>query len=195
VVSDRLFDLVFLGSFGPFALWAVMADGTSDAVLVAGFVGLYVAVCLVLAGTGRFVSRWKPRWRLLRWAVKCLANVSGDLVGRTGLVGSAITLLSYAVYFGASVVLLRALGIGLSFRDVACVTGCLSLVLLLPISIAGIGTREATLILLLGKYGIAREDALAYSILQFAVFTLFGGLAGVFAMAVGSSRPAQAAVS
>jgi uncharacterized membrane protein YbhN (UPF0104 family) len=183
VVSDRLFDLVFLGAFGPFAFWAVTAGRTHDGFLAAGFAGLHIVASLTLAGTGKFVSRWQPRWRPLQFAVRCLGDVADDLAGRTGLVGSVMTLISYAVYFGASWILFRALGIHLSFRDVACVTGCLSLILLLPISIAGIGPREAILIILLGQYGISREDALAYSILQFAVFTLFGGLVGVLALA------------
>jgi uncharacterized membrane protein YbhN (UPF0104 family) len=183
VVSDRLFDLVFLGAFGPFAFWAVTAGRTQDGLLIAGFIGLHIVASLTLAGTGQIVSGWRPRWRPLQFLMRCLGDAAGDLAGRTGLVGSVITLLSYAVYFSASWVLLRALGLNLSFRDVACVTGCLSLALLLPISIAGIGPREAILILLLGKYGISREDALAYSILQFGVFTLFGGLTGALALA------------
>jgi glycosyltransferase 2 family protein len=183
VIADRLFDLVFLCSFGPFALAAVMAGRTFDGLLAAGFVGVYVAASICLAAAGRFVARWRPRWRPLRFGVTCIGNVAGDLVGRTGIACSAVTLLSYGIYFGASLVLFRAIGIHLSFQDVACVTGCLSLVLLLPISIAGIGPREATLIVLLGMYGVSREDALAYSILQFVAFTLFGGLVGGLALA------------
>ena len=195
VVADRLFDLVFLASFGPFALCAVWVDGVGDGILLTGFISLYVAVALTLGMSGKLLSRWRPKWRPLQFVLGCLESASRDLTGRTGLIGSAITFLSYAVYFGGSLVLLRALGMGLSFRDVACVTGCLSLILLLPISIAGVGTREATLLVLLGRYGVAREEALAYSILQFAVFTLFGGIVGAIALAASprAERPANLA--
>lgn len=185
VVSDRLFDLAFLGAFGPFALWAVTHEQTKDGLLLAGFLGLHVIASFSLAAMGKLVSRWQPRWHAVRQAMRWLGSVAGDLIGRIGLVSSIITMLSYGVYFGASLILLRAVDIGLSFRDTACVMGCLSLVLLLPISIAGIGPREATLIILLGKFGISREAALAYSILQFAVFTLFGGIVGAVAFSAG----------
>jgi uncharacterized membrane protein YbhN (UPF0104 family) len=49
---------------------------------------------------------------------------------------------------------------------------------LLPISIGGLGTREATLILLLGRYGIRPEAAVAYGVLEiFLLYVVTGALA------------------
>ena len=53
----------------------------------------------------------------------------------------------------------------------------------LPLSIAGIGPREAALVTLLGAYGIAKSDALALSITALACLALhaiFGGLLHLF---------------
>lgn len=185
VVSDRLFDLIFLSVFGPLALWAVLTGQEEWGWFLIGLMVLYAAACGAASGVAKLVARWQPRWRPLQLTARFLDKVAGDLTGRAGLIGSAITFLAYGVYFGASLALLRAVEIDLSFRELAWVTGCLSLILLLPISIAGVGPREATLIFLLGRYGVSREDALAYSVLQFAVFTLFGGLTGSLALAGG----------
>jgi glycosyltransferase 2 family protein len=182
VVSDRFFDLLFLGAFGPVAFWSVMTGWSDAASFAVGFIGLYLIAAFAVAASGRLIARWQPRWRPAQFVVGCMGGVAGDMVGRAGFIGAAITFLSSLVYFEASQLLLLALGVHLSFGEIACVTGCLSLVLLLPISIAGIGPREATLIVLLGKYGVRVEDALAYSILQLGVFMLFGGVVGALAL-------------
>ncbi len=188
VVADRLFDLLFLGAFGPVALWAVMTRHTATVWLGVAFLVLYAAGVLAARATGRLLERGRPRGRMLGWAAGCLGGAARDLASTGGLAGALFTALAYAVYFWASQWLLFSLGITLAYWDVACVTGCLSLVLLLPISVAGVGPREGTLIFLLASYGISREHALAYSLLQLAVFTLFGGLLGSIALAVRSRR-------
>ena len=43
---------------------------------------------------------------------------------------------------------------------------------LLPITVAGVGTRDAVFILLLGQIGIARQESLALSTLALAVFLI-----------------------
>ena len=47
---------------------------------------------------------------------------------------------------------------------------------LLPITVAGVGTRDAAFILLLGQIGIAREESLALSSLILAVFLVNCGV-------------------
>lgn len=188
VVGDRLFDLLFLAAFGPLAFWTVMGGRIGGGYLLAATLGLFAVVCVLAGRMGRLLSRWEPRGQLLQTLVRGVAEVSGDLTGAAGFKSMGITAASYGIFFGASWLLLQALGEHLSFRQVACVTGCLSLVLLLPISIASIGPREATLVFLLGQMGVTQEHALAYSILQFAVFTLFGGFVGIVALVLGPAN-------
>lgn len=190
VVADRLFDLLFLGAFGPVALWAVLTHHPATVWLGVAFLALYAVGVLAAREAGRLLERGRRRGRLLDWTAGCLGEAARDLTGPSGFAGSLLTALAYAVYFWASQWLFFSLGIALGYGEVACVTGCLSLVLLLPISVAGVGPREGTLIFLLAGYGIPREQALAYSLLQLAVFTLFGGLLGSAALAVRSRRGA-----
>ena len=53
------------------------------------------------------------------------------------------------------------------------ITSLVALTDLLPISVAGMGTREATLIAIFSLYLLAPEQAVSFSILYFIVFYLF----------------------
>jgi uncharacterized membrane protein YbhN (UPF0104 family) len=56
-----------------------------------------------------------------------------------------------------------------------------SLITLLPISISGLGTREAAMIAYLATVGIPAEAALSFSLLVFVTFYVAGGLIGAVA--------------
>jgi uncharacterized protein (TIRG00374 family) len=71
------------------------------------------------------------------------------------------------------------LGIVIPFFDWCWIFGFLSIVLLLPISIAGLGIREGTLVGLLALYGISHEKAMALSFALLSlqlIWALIGGL-------------------
>ena len=55
------------------------------------------------------------------------------------------------------------MGINILFFDWCWIQGVLSLALLLPLTFAGLGIREGTLISILGILGVAPEKALALS--------------------------------
>ena len=71
----------------------------------------------------------------------------------------------------------HTLGIEISIFCWFSITGLLSIVLILPISLAGIGIRELTLITLLGFVGVPSSEAFILSILLLFL-TLFGALIG-----------------
>ncbi len=56
-----------------------------------------------------------------------------------------------------------------------------SLVTLLPVSISGLGTREAAIIAYLGAQGVTSEGALGFSLLVFFTFYIAGGIIGAAA--------------
>ncbi|WP_148205170.1 lysylphosphatidylglycerol synthase transmembrane domain-containing protein [Candidatus Methylacidiphilum infernorum] len=56
----------------------------------------------------------------------------------------------------------------------------ITLVVSLPISISGLGVREGSVLLLLGSYGISPELAVGFSLLSFAIGTLWSLVGGVF---------------
>jgi hypothetical protein len=84
----------------------------------------------------------------------------------------------------------RALGLGLPVSVYFFVIPLATVVMLVPISINGIGIREGIFALLLGGYGVAQADAVALSLLAFATFFTHGVLGGlVFAFT--RAKPAE----
>jgi uncharacterized membrane protein YbhN (UPF0104 family) len=74
-----------------------------------------------------------------------------------------------------------ALDMSLSYIQVSYAVAIGSLVTLLPISISGLGTREAAIIAYLGTAGVSDEQALGFSLLVFATFYVGGGILGAVA--------------
>ncbi|MFL2770841.1 MAG: lysylphosphatidylglycerol synthase transmembrane domain-containing protein [Rhodospirillaceae bacterium] len=92
------------------------------------------------------------------------------------ITGIAFQVLAIVVvaYVGAG------MGISLTFAAWAGVVGLVSLVLLLPITVAGIGLREGSLVIMLGFVGVAPTDAVALSLALLGL-TLFGAILGAVA--------------
>ncbi|HWN06821.1 MAG TPA: hypothetical protein VNO53_06625, partial [Steroidobacteraceae bacterium] len=61
-----------------------------------------------------------------------------------------------------------ACGIQLSFANIGWMHAVVAVLVLLPISFAGLGVREGTLVLLGARYGVAAPLALSWSLLLFA---------------------------
>jgi uncharacterized protein (TIRG00374 family) len=80
------------------------------------------------------------------------------------------TVLFWCVWFCAMYLCAMALGLDVSFTYMGACAVIAMLFSLLPITVAGIGTRDAAFILLLGQIGIERQESLALSALILAVF-------------------------
>jgi uncharacterized protein (TIRG00374 family) len=96
----------------------------------------------------------------------------------------AITFIAYLFFFGACYFMATSIYINLSFYKVSFFIACTNVVSLLPISIAGIGTREAILVYLFSKQALPAESALAFSILVFSftylLFSIIGAICFLF---------------
>ncbi|HEY4482332.1 MAG TPA: lysylphosphatidylglycerol synthase transmembrane domain-containing protein [Candidatus Brocadiaceae bacterium] len=73
-----------------------------------------------------------------------------------------------------------SLGINISFINIGWVRSFILIITMLPVSFAGLGVREGTLIFLLQPYGVSTTDAVALSFLLFARTLLLGGIGGIF---------------
>jgi hypothetical protein len=81
------------------------------------------------------------------------------------------------VYFFS---LARAVDIQLPFFVIGWISTFVTIIQMIPISIAGLGIREASYAVLLNEYGISPEQAISFSITIFAVFIVAGLVGGVF---------------
>jgi hypothetical protein len=75
-----------------------------------------------------------------------------------------LTILAWFISFTQYWFLALALGLNLSYFSICLVSPLLLLVQLIPISISGIGTREAAAILILSVFSIIPEQAIAFSL-------------------------------
>jgi uncharacterized protein (TIRG00374 family) len=73
-----------------------------------------------------------------------------------------------------------SLGINVSFVNIGWVRSFILIVTMLPVSFAGLGVREGTLIFLLQPYGVSTTDAVALSFIILARTLLLGGIGGLF---------------
>jgi len=89
-----------------------------------------------------------------------------------------LTVAAYTITFIQCYLIALALDIHVSFFYVAFAISMAGLVALIPISFAGIGTRDATVIFLFGLVGIGSQKALGFSLLYLVVFALAVGVWG-----------------
>ena len=169
-LADRLFDVFFLLLLAGWALyhldlWTVDLLHWAGAVGIGGLVFalffrsglLWRRLCRFLqhCRAGEFVAALRHELRaLLRWA---------------GWRALALTALAYGAYFAQTALLAEALGLALTLADVVAAITLIGLAAFLPISIAGLGTREGILALILVDKGVPHslEAALMFSALFF----------------------------
>lgn len=87
---------------------------------------------------------------------------------RTMVLSLVYGLLSQGLAIGGSLLFAQALGIELGYAAWCVVIGALSVLLLAPVTIGGIGLREASLVGLLMPFGVAPDRALALALALFA---------------------------
>ena len=190
VLADRLFDLFALLAVGALAILTLSVAGTSAILGVLALAALVIVPLLLFLNPAAFglVQRWGLRWgkmgdRLFGpqgWLTEIHRSLR-RLTPLALLASVLLTVLAYAVFFGQTYLLALSLSLDASVVTIAYAVALGSLITLLPISISGLGTREAVMIAYLGTAGIASEAALGFSLLVFFTFYVCGGLMGLIA--------------
>lgn len=189
VLADRLFDLYALLVVGLAALVSLTLGTAAMMGILLGLLALTLPLILFLNNAtfgllqhfGLTVGAMGQKlfnpdsWLLeIRWSLR-------QLTWPKLLISAGLTAAAYLIFFGQCYLLALALDLPLEFIPVSYAIALGSLVTLLPISISGLGTREATIIAYLSTLGISAEAALGFSLLVFATFYLGGGLIGAVA--------------
>lgn len=94
---------------------------------------------------------------------------------------TAITLLDWSIYFMIAYFLSQSLSLGLSFLVISACVSISAIITLIPISVAGIGTRDATLVFLFSILGLRPESAIAFSMLLLFTYNILTGFIGLVA--------------
>lgn len=175
VVIDRLFDMLVMAgmaTLGIFAIGQLLAIPGLRTLLVVGMgTGLLIATVLLMARGPRawmltdVLPRVLPlrlRDSLTRWNTQ-LATLT--LRPRLMIVLVAASLLSALFTFYRLWLLFVALNVIVPLYLVIGVSALIAILQVLPVSIAGVGVRDATLIAVLAPYNYSTEQALSVSAL------------------------------
>ena len=81
-----------------------------------------------------------------------------------------LTICSWLLYFKLMHLLALSLGIKISYLYVGTCVSISALVAMIPVSIFGIGTRDATLIILFSHINLSKESAVSFSVMFLAVY-------------------------
>ncbi len=154
---------------GPFAVTAWFGGA---AILVAVALGM-----LLLGIIERLLGRWRQQ-RLIHFVLR-MAEELRQLNKRAGLIALCFALASGACSALGAYCIARSLGLGVGPVPMIAVTSMMTLVVALPISVAGWGVRELSLVALLGLLGVDREAALALSVELGLISTLLSLPGGV----------------
>lgn len=189
VLTDRLFDLYALLLVGGAALLTLPAGDTQMlAVMVSATVLIAPLILFLNPATFGWLQRRGLKWggisqKLLMpggWLTEMRDGMQ-QLTWNAIVMSIILTALAYLVFFGQCYLLALALNLEVNFIGVSYAVALGSMITLLPLSISGLGTREATMIAYLGTLGVAPEAALGFSLLVFMTFYLGGGLIGAIA--------------
>lgn len=164
-VEDRLWDvigLIFICFLCLFVMVYILR--INDAFLTTYFLGALVLVVL-------FVVLFKPALRFLKNRYR--AHLSNAFMWWPGSL--VLTVITIVVQLMRWAVLAMALNYEIVWSALSATIG--TFVALIPISIAGIGTREATLVYLFGLKNIEAKFAIAFSLLMFSAY-IVGAVVG-----------------
>ena len=190
VLADRLFDLFALLSVGALAIVSLSMADTSAIVAITVLAALIIVLLLLFLNPTAFgffqqlAGGWGRLGEMFFGPDGWLTGIHHSLhrlTTRSLLASVLLTLFAYGVFFGQNYLLAQALDLDVSFVTTSYAVALGSLITLLPISISGLGTREAVMIAYLGTAGISSEAALGFSLLVFFTFYICGGLMGLFA--------------
>ena len=186
-VIDRLLDLlvlVVLVYLGMVFYTTGFAEAVNyfSLILLAGILGLFLL----------FYFRKKIFVVFLKFAENLLKGPGADRIGletdrfvdtiknykaSQWIITLLITMAGWALFIIERYLVALSLGLEVDFMYFSVTMLVMGLVTLLPVSILGLGTREAVLIVMLGQVGISSSQAIAFSAL-ILVLMLFNTLVG-----------------
>lgn len=191
VFTDRLFGLMALASFALVAAWAA-SQGVPELValrwlLLVVFLAILV-VLGILFGSWPMPARITVQMRLpgsLQGIVERVGQAVAAFRGRQDVLGRAL-LLSFVLQANVVfhyILLGWALHLAVPWYAFFLIVPLALVIMMVPVSINGIGVREGIFVYMLGWYGVSEPDALALAWIAFG-FVLLQGLIGALVYAL-----------
>ena len=189
VLLDRLFDMYLLIILGIIGIWKFGILGRLSGMSLILIIVVILAPLLILNKQlmERLLSSLYNLAIIKRLKGNIEENFEGFYNGVNQLLSfkllppAFLTCLSYTIFFLQCYLIVLAMDISINFITITLFMAISNLISLMPISISGLGTRDATLIYLFSLIGLNPETAVSYAFLVFIAFFLCGGLMGAFA--------------
>ncbi len=189
VLVDRLFDLYLLITLGFIGIWkfGILGELSNSFFVLTITIVFTPLIMLNKQLMGKFISV------LYKVAVvrKAKSKIKGSfedfnselqkLISPKLLISGLLTCMGYFMFFVQCYLIVMAMGLSINFITIILFMAISNLISFIPISISGLGTRDATLIYLFSLIGLKPELAVSYAFLVFMTFFCAGGLLGVMA--------------
>lgn len=183
VILDRISDLAFLLILG--FLFLITFQGRSW-VLVLGIISvvflfiIFLKIGLIKWVINKIFHILIPKKYQNSWKINFQDFINDLKVYKLKhyLIISLITVFSWCFYYLQMYILAKSTNLNIPFFYLAISITAAGLITLIPASISGIGTRDATLILLFAPFSILKEQAIVFSSL-ILLMSLFASLIGL----------------
>jgi uncharacterized membrane protein YbhN (UPF0104 family) len=119
-----------------------------------------------------WILRWEPSF--VARHRQALTTSFHIVMKRAAMPIFLLGLVCIALNFGMIFLFAKAFGFQVDYFVIIFAYAVATLVSLLPISVSGLGTREATYIMIMGRVGILKEQALLFSLMDGVVLNIFG---------------------
>ncbi|MBS3090551.1 flippase-like domain-containing protein [Candidatus Pacearchaeota archaeon] len=187
VIIDRLFDLVSVALFAALGAMLVLRKFAGFFYFsLAVFFGLLIAMFIFTnKKTSQIMLRIIFRF-LVPEKFKEKARISfdrfyGNLPPLTKLIPAfLITLLVWSIIYTQSYLVALAFSVKVPYLYFITTFAIVTVISLVPITLAGLGTREATLLTLLSPYALLPEKIVGFSILLSVISIIIYSLAGLW---------------
>ena len=146
-------------------------------------IALYIAVPIFVGALATLVllPRLVPAFlaKSIKYANALIIRFHALLYG-PAFVAIALSMFAHVLGTWGFFMVARSIGLDFDFWTIGWIRAALIISALLPISLGGLGVREATALLLMPLYGVSQEAAIAFALLTFCVsrlsIALIGGL-------------------
>jgi len=189
VLADRLFDLYTVFIISAIAMMNLYVSSLEWYFLLLSITIMVIPLFLVLnqytyAGIQTFASLFGSFGKKVFASDGWFCDVRQGLLALNWMsliIALLLTAAAYGLYFLQCQILALALGLDLTYLQITYVISLGGLVTLLPVSIAGLGTREAAITFYLSSLGVNPDRGLSFSLLVFIVFYIAASLIGALA--------------
>ena len=182
ILTDRAVGLIALALIIVGSLpwsYGMIADSNGRLALVfVDFAALFGGLGFLVLG--RLPWSWLKRWWPTRHVRACSVIANQVIFNRK--TGPKIAVLSLSIHVLAVVIVwcaVRSIEAPADFEQLFMLTPPIMLITMVPISIAGWGVREATMMVAFGYAGLAQADGTMVSILFGVVYFIVGALGGL----------------